>query len=197
MLKKIMKAIRVNTLVGLILATPVVATILIFNFLFGLATGWMVDFGVFRRWQETLGVIPLKILVLLAILAVFYVVGFLARNVLGRRLRASGRMHLKGLGVHSQARLTYLLNEPFDRFEAALALDDATQGGGSVRCHVLVDGRRQFSSEPVRGGRPPVPVRVDLAGAKRLELVVDFGERADVLDYADWLDARLVRGEKE
>ncbi len=119
------------------------------------------------------------------------------RNVLGRRLRASGRTHLKGLGVHSRSRLTYLLGEPFDRFEAALALDDATEGGGSVRCHVLVDGRRQFSSEPIRGGQRPVPVRVDLTGTKRLELVVDFGERADQLDYANWLDARLVRGKKE
>jgi hypothetical protein len=119
------------------------------------------------------------------------------RNVLGRRLRAMGRMYLKGLGVHAQARLTYLLDEPYDRFEAVLALDDATGGGGSADYHVLVDGRRQFSSGPARGGSRPIPVRVDLDGARRLELVVDFGERADQLDYADWLDARLVRSAEE
>jgi len=118
------------------------------------------------------------------------------RNVLGRPLRVAGQTHLKGLGVHSSARLTYTLDEPFDRFEATAALDDAAGTGGSVRFHVFVDRRRLFSSELVRGGQRPVDVRVDLAGAKRLDLVVDFGERADVLDYADWLDARLIRPEK-
>ncbi|MBN2216104.1 MAG: NPCBM/NEW2 domain-containing protein, partial [Pirellulales bacterium] len=117
------------------------------------------------------------------------------RNVLGGRLRAGGRMYLKGLGVHSMARLTYRLDEPFDRFEAELALDDAAGAGGNVRYHVYVDRRRTFSSEPVRGGDPPAAVRVDLAGAKRLDLVVDYGQRADQLDYANWLDARLIRPE--
>ena len=32
----------------------------------------------------------------------------------------------------------------------------------------------------------------DLAGAKRVDLVVDYGEAGDVLDQADWLEARLV-----
>jgi len=115
------------------------------------------------------------------------------RNVLDGRLRAGGRTWLKGLGVHSSARLTYLLDEPVDRFEAELALDDAAGAGGSIRYHVFVDRRRKFSSAPVHGGDRPVAVRVDLAGAKRLDLIVDFGERADQLDYADWLDARVIR----
>jgi hypothetical protein len=29
-------------------------------------------------------------------------------------------------------------------------------------------------------------------GGKRLSLIVDFGERGDELDHADWLDARLL-----
>jgi hypothetical protein len=119
------------------------------------------------------------------------------RNVFGGMLRAGGVLHPKGLGVHSSARITYLLNEPFDRFEAALALDDRAGKGGSVRYHVFVDQRRQFSSKPIRGGAEPTQIRVDLTGAKRLDLVVDFGERADQLDYADWLDARLIRAEKQ
>jgi hypothetical protein len=40
---------------------------------------------------------------------------------------------------------------------------------------------------------PPVPVSVDLGGAKRLDLVVDFADRADELDRANWLNARLVK----
>jgi hypothetical protein len=203
-------------------------------------------------------------------------------NVTGGRLRAGGRLYLKGLGVHSAARLVYELGagargegrgagdkllsplptnlrsvpgegqpknsplplgegqgvragqpnsplplgegqgvratgpkalgspspgrrpgEPGDpkrplgptaqRFAAELAIDDSTAGGGSVQFRVLVDGREKFASPILRGGDPPVPVSVDLTGAKKLELLVDYADRADVLDHADWLDARLLK----
>ena len=39
----------------------------------------------------------------------------------------------------------------------------------------------------------PQAVSIDLSGAKRLDLVVDYGEAGDVLDHADWLGARLVK----
>ncbi len=57
---------------------------------------------------------------------------------------------------------------------------------------VLVDGQERFTSPIVRGGDAPLPVSVDVRGAKKLELLVDYADRADVLDHADWLDARLV-----
>jgi hypothetical protein len=115
------------------------------------------------------------------------------RNVQGGMLRSGGRLYLKGLGVHSAARLTYLLAEPYRRFEAALAVDDETLGKGSVGFRVFVDGRPRYASPPIRGGQAPVPISVELDGGKRLDLVVDFAERADELDHADWLNARLVR----
>lgn len=118
------------------------------------------------------------------------------RNVAGEWLRMDGQRYLKGIGVHSSARLTYALDEPYERFQAELGIDDATAGGGSVRYRVFVDGKNKFTSEIVRGGMKPLPVSVDLAGAKRLDLVVDFADRADQLDHADWLDARLIRKNK-
>ncbi len=115
------------------------------------------------------------------------------RNVTGGMLRSGGRLHLKGLGVHSAARLTYLLSRPYRRFQAELSIDDGTSGRGSVRFRVFVDGAPKHASPIVRGGMAPVPVSVDLAGAKRLDLVVDFADRADELDHANWLDVRLVQ----
>jgi hypothetical protein len=40
---------------------------------------------------------------------------------------------------------------------------------------------------------PPTPISVDVRGGKRLSLIVDFAERGDELDHADWLNARLVQ----
>ncbi len=115
------------------------------------------------------------------------------RSVSGAMLRSNGRLFLKGLGMHSASRLTYVLAQPFRRFCAELAIDDETDGGGSAGFRVFVDGRLKYTSPTVRGGQPAIPVSIDIAGAKRLDLVVDFAERADELDHADWLDARLVR----
>jgi hypothetical protein len=115
------------------------------------------------------------------------------RNVAGGMLRSAGRLHLKGLGVHSAAWLTYRLSEPYRRFQAEASIDDAARGRGSVRFRVFVDGSPKYASPVVRGSMAPVPVSVDLSGAERLDLVVDFADRADELDHANWLDARLVR----
>jgi hypothetical protein len=115
------------------------------------------------------------------------------RNVAGGRLRAGGRLYLKGMGVHSTFRLTYNLAGPYRRLQAELAIDDSTGGRGSVRFLLFLDRESVYVSETVRGGSPPVPVSIDLNAAKRLDLVVDFADRADELDHANWLDARLVR----
>ena len=135
------------------------------------------------------------------------------RNVTGGQLRSGGRLYLKGLGVHSAARLVYSISPlPLGegqgvraegqgvraasvptRFEADVGIDDSTGGRGSVQFRVLVDGKEKFTSPIVRGGDSPLPVSVDVTGAEKLELVVDYADRGDVLDHADWLNARLVQ----
>jgi hypothetical protein len=114
------------------------------------------------------------------------------RNVAGGLLRAGGHVCLKGIGMHSAARLSYALDKPFKRFEAELAIDDYVAGDGSVRFRVFVDGQPKYASTVVRGNTPPVPVQVDIAGVKQIDLVVDYAERGDQRDYADWLGARLI-----
>jgi hypothetical protein len=119
------------------------------------------------------------------------------RNVTGGRLRAGGSEFLKGLGMHSAASATYALNKPYRRFEAALAIDDSARDHGSVIFRVYIDTGNgtwnlRHTSETIRGGGPPTPVAVDLSGAKRLSLIVDFADRADEGDRANWLDARLI-----
>jgi hypothetical protein len=111
----------------------------------------------------------------------------------GSRLRAGGRTYLKGIGMHSTSRLTYRIDgRPYKRFEADLAIDDRTAGRGSVMFRVFIDDRQAYKSDVIRGRDLPVPVSVDVSGGKRLSLIVDFAERGDELDHADWLDARFV-----
>jgi hypothetical protein len=51
-----------------------------------------------------------------------------------------------------------------------------------------------FTSPVLTGRSAPVDLGpLDVAGAHELTLVVEYGEYGDILDYADWGDAVLVR----
>jgi hypothetical protein len=115
------------------------------------------------------------------------------RGVTGAWLRSGGILYPKGIGMHSAARLTYNLDQPYKRFQAELAVDDSAASGGSVRFRVFIDGQEKFTSDTIRGGMKPLPISVDLRDAKQLDLVVDYADRADVQDHADWLNARLIK----
>lgn len=124
------------------------------------------------------------------------------RNVLGGMLRNGGRIYPRGIGMHSTSRLAYELNGQFRRFEADIAVDDAAGGRGSTVFRLFVErgaadesnSRWQvaYQSPIIRGGDQPLPVSVDVSGIARLALVVDFADRGDEGDHADWLNARLV-----
>jgi hypothetical protein len=119
------------------------------------------------------------------------------RNVLGEPLSVGGQRYLKGVGMHSAARLTYRLDGNYRRFDSAVALDDSAGKRGGVTFGVYVQRNgawtEAFSSGVVRGGEAPRLVSVDVAGAQGLTLTVDYADRGDELDRANWLDARLVK----
>jgi len=114
------------------------------------------------------------------------------RNVTGGPLQCGNRVYRTGLGMHTAARITYPLDGGYGRFQSEVGVDDSTEGRGSVRFRVFVDGREQYTGTAIRGGESPKSIDLDVSGADRLDLVVDFAERAHVLDYANWLDARLL-----
>ncbi len=116
------------------------------------------------------------------------------RTVAGLPLRLKGREFPKGLGMHSRATVTYDLAGKYRAFHAVVGLDDTTVGDGTAACAVEVDGRRVF--EPPALTRLQGPVRlpiIDVSGAKRLTLTVDFGELGDSQDHVNWGDAVLLR----
>lgn len=114
-------------------------------------------------------------------------------NVLHGPLSLRGTEYGAGLGMHSRMSVTYALSGNEREFRATVGIDDSANGAGSVRFAVELDGKRTWTSDEITGRSapldlPPVAVR----GAKRLTLLVDFGQKADVSDYADWCNAVLI-----
>lgn len=120
------------------------------------------------------------------------------QNVLGGRLRTGEAVLLRGLGMHSASRVAYDLKGDEQRLEALFALDERTKLHGSVIGKVLLEmepGKwtTAWESPIVRGGDAPLSISLPLQGARRLVLLVEFADRGDEWDHANWLSARLVR----
>jgi hypothetical protein len=119
------------------------------------------------------------------------------RSVGGNHLRVGGELFLKGMGLHSAARLTFDLPEKTSKFAAELGIDDETGGQGSVVVRVLTDAgpgkwKPVFTSATIRGGDKPTPIEVDVSGAARITILVDYADHGDQQDHVDLLNARFV-----
>lgn len=115
------------------------------------------------------------------------------RSVANRELRMGGRTFLRGIGIHSQAVLSYELKAGYDQLAATIGIDDGARPLGNAIFSVLADGKEVYRSEAVTGRDEPLSILVPIKGANRLELKVDFGEEQDIGDQADWCDARLIK----
>ncbi|PHS11638.1 MAG: hypothetical protein COA78_09375 [Blastopirellula sp.] len=120
----------------------------------------------------------------------------LDRNVQQGDLTVDGKSYFKGLGTHATSRLAYRVPAGAVRFAAALGIDDNTSGQGSVIFRIYTassDGKWTvaFQSPTIRGGAPLVPVSIELKDVKGIALVVDHADGADILDHANWIEARF------
>jgi len=107
-------------------------------------------------------------------------------------LRLDGKVYRKGLSVQSRTVLTYKLPGKFRQFRCVLGIDDSTKETGNAQVEIKADGRGLWQGE-VRGSEPARELELDLAGAKRLEILVDYGADLDIGDRVDLCDARVTK----
>jgi len=115
------------------------------------------------------------------------------RSVANRPLRIADQTFERGLGMHSQSTLSYDLPGEFSRLAAVIGIDAGAAPLGNVVFRVTADGKEAFNSGPVTGRDAPRTINVPIAGAKRVQLIVEFGEDLDIGDQADWGNARLIK----
>lgn len=111
----------------------------------------------------------------------------------GLALRLGGQAYDRGLGTESRTILAYRLAASDRRFQALVGLDDRAGPLGSVVFRVRVDRDDKFVSPEMSVRDTPKMVDVDVSGGKILFLITEFGERGNVRDFADWVEARLIR----
>jgi len=133
------------------------------------------------------------------------------KSVGGRALTMGGRQYATGLGLHSYCELEYDLEAKFSTFVAVVGIDDEVRPHGDAAVSFLIDGKAAAllgadgkalsakdgaDGEAVRvtGKDEPRQIRVDVRGARKLTIRVDFGrDGLGVGDHVDVVGARLIR----
>ncbi len=115
------------------------------------------------------------------------------RTVDGHLFQLGGQTYDRGLGTQSQTLLAYKIEPGDRRFQALVGVDDRAGPLGNVVFRVLTDRNPRFTSPPLSARDAPRGIDIDLGNARLLILVTEFGERGDVRDLADWVEARIIR----
>lgn len=98
----------------------------------------------------------------------------------------------KGLSLRSRTEIVYRLPAGFNRFTATTGIDPATSASGNVRLSILADDRPLLETD-IAGNQPPLPIELEITGAKRLKILVDFGQNLDTGDWLNLCDAKIVK----
>lgn len=129
--------------------------------------------------------------------------GLIGKNrIRGRLLRIKDREFDRGLVQPSPGEIRVVLDQPAASFEAAVGVDSndlgyySNQGRGGVLASVEVEGRELFQSPLLKEGLSPVPIKVDLGGAREFRLkLTAAGDKSRYhqaeWDQADWAMARV------
>jgi hypothetical protein len=115
------------------------------------------------------------------------------RNVLGGPISVGSETFEHGVGVHSRSSLTYDLKGAYREFATYYGMDDESGPLADVTVMIRVDGKPRFEQTGVTRGKLYGPVRLDVAKANRIELVVDFGQNGDIQDRFNWVEPALVK----
>jgi len=115
------------------------------------------------------------------------------RTVDGHLLQLAGQTYDRGIGTQGRTLMAYTIEPGDRRFQALVGVDERAGPLGSVVFRVLVDGVERFKTPALTDRDAPRSIDVDLSGGKFLILVTEFGDRGNVRDLADWVEARLIR----
>jgi NPCBM/NEW2 domain len=115
------------------------------------------------------------------------------RTVDGHVFQLGGQTFDRGVGTQSRTLIAYILKPGDKRFQASVGVDERAGPLGSVVFRVFLDGKEKFKTPPMTDHDPPQTIDLDLKGAKNMILDTAFGDRGDVRDLADWIEARIIR----
>lgn len=112
------------------------------------------------------------------------------KSVGGKPLTVAGKVYDRGVGTHAESSLFILLAGKAQKFSAWVGVDDGVKDHEPALDFVVYgDDKVLWSSGIMRVGDQAKPLSIELAGIKKLELVVTDGGNGPYYDHANWLNA--------
>ncbi|MBI5706495.1 MAG: NPCBM/NEW2 domain-containing protein [Armatimonadetes bacterium] len=110
------------------------------------------------------------------------------RSIEDKPLTVGGKVYTAGIGTHAASRLRLRLDGKATSFRCLIGVDDETQGRGSIRVRVYLDGKVAFDSGTLKGGAPPAQVDLKLGGVKDFILVASGANDGIDYDHVDFIE---------
>jgi hypothetical protein len=114
------------------------------------------------------------------------------RNFDGDSLQLDGVSYSKGVAVQSRTELTYRIPEGFNRFLAVVGIDDDARPNGKVKL-VIRDDTKVLLDTVIAGSDASQPIDLDIAGVRRLVILVDFADTTHVGNHLLLCNARITK----
>jgi hypothetical protein len=120
-------------------------------------------------------------------------------SVMGKELKISGLLYRKGLGLHSQTRLTYEIEGKYSQISGIASFDDSvrevsTSYPPKIVLRIYGDGKKIYESGILTPQVSSKSIIASIANCQKLMIEVDFGEPYDdVLGRLNFVDVVLVK----
>lgn len=101
----------------------------------------------------------------------------------------------KGIGTHANSTVVYHVDgKNFQSFEAAIGVEQSIPDNrnSSIVFEVYVDNVKAYDSGLMKYATPEKHIKVNIAGAREIKLVVNDGGNGIGSDHAAWGDAKFV-----
>jgi hypothetical protein len=118
------------------------------------------------------------------------------QNLESKSLRIGGQVFRKGLALRSRSEVAWTLPGNFSRLEAMAGIDDDVRPLGDVRLQILGDGKTLLDTNITGGEKSksdPRPISLDVAGVRRLVLIVESQGNFGTADHLDLGNLRLIK----
>lgn len=108
--------------------------------------------------------------------------------------RIGGQRFENGLSLHSPLKLVYRVPTGFKKFQAIVGVDDSVVASGRFNLVVLGDGK-ELSRHPFTAETPRQPQNLlfDVAGIRRISILLEPADGQDIGDQLDLCEARFTK----
>lgn len=114
------------------------------------------------------------------------------KSVSGAAISMLGKKYQRGLGLHADSKLTFLIPKNCRYFNVTPGADDAQRG--ELRMRILVDDKEFFNSGNISSTKQEVKnLQIKVSGHQKLSLIVEQANANKGGDHANWADAHFSK----